>query len=80
MKTYKTNSINQETNKQTKGATLRANFSGSLRAKEWSKTFLKVLESQNMQYQTISDKKSDDKNTDDKKFQKSKKIIIQKIR
>ena len=49
MKTYKTNSINQETNKQTKGATLRANFSGSLRAKEWSKTFLKVLESQNMQ-------------------------------
>ena len=33
-----------------------------------------------MQYQTISDKKSDDKNTDDKKFQKSKKIIIQKIR
>ena len=49
MKTYKTNSINQETNKQTKGATLRANFSGSLRAKEWSKTFLKVLENQNMQ-------------------------------
>ena len=33
-----------------------------------------------MQYQTISDKKSDDKNNDDKKFQKSKKIIIQKIR
>ena len=80
MTTYKANSINQETNKQTKGATLRANFSGSLRAKKWFKTSLKVLESQNMQYQVISDKKSDDKNTDDKKPKERKKIIIQKIR
>ena len=53
--------LSQLKSKQTRGVKLRANIRQELEGKQCSKTFLKVLERQNMQNQTIFELYTDDR-------------------